>query len=69
MPAAYVDECFIPADLTDKGKSLDRYGLHWWILNYNGIDVRYARGILVSTSSCCPKKTSLLFARAKRENK
>jgi len=45
VPADYIDACFVPADIDDKGKPLARYGLHWWVLNYNGLDVFYARGI------------------------
>ena len=66
VPSAYVDECFVPADLTDKGKSLDRYGLHWWILNYNGIDVRYARGIFGQYIIVLPEK-NLVIVRTGKE--
>jgi len=45
VPADYIEECFIPADINDNGKPLARYGLHWWVLNYNGLDICYARGI------------------------
>ena len=45
VPADYIDACFVPADIDDNGKPLARYGLHWWVLNYNGLDVFYARGI------------------------
>lgn len=45
VPEKYVDSCFIPANLNCNDEPLIKYGLHWWILNYKGFDVHYARGI------------------------
>jgi len=45
VPEAYVVESLTPAPIQWNGKPLTKYGLHWWILNYNGMDFTYARGI------------------------
>ena len=40
-----VEEIKKPVVLND-GTIIPYYGLHWWLINYNGVDVTYARGIL-----------------------
>jgi CubicO group peptidase (beta-lactamase class C family) len=48
IPKHYIREMTTPVNyLTDDdAKMVDYYGLHWWILNYKGQKIPYARGIL-----------------------
>ncbi|HVA98274.1 MAG TPA: serine hydrolase [Bacteroidia bacterium] len=44
---AYVKASITPADLLDQdGNKNEKYGYNWWLLNYKGHPVFYARGIL-----------------------
>ncbi len=43
----YFEELSQPVNIKDKnGKVVDYYGYHWWITEYKGMKVLYARGIL-----------------------
>ncbi len=48
IPADYINETITPATyLKDKnGVAVDYYGYHWWLLNYRGMKMPVARGIL-----------------------
>ncbi|HET8861395.1 serine hydrolase [Marivirga sp.] len=46
VPAEYIEMAIQPAKLTGSEKSIPHYGYQWWILNYNGKQIPYARGIL-----------------------
>ncbi len=48
IPAAYINETITPATyLKNKdGVAVDYYGYHWWLLNYRGMTMPVARGIL-----------------------
>jgi len=54
---AYIQETITPADLRDKNTDLPntKYGLSWWIDNYEGLQIYYARGILGQYIICIPK--------------
>jgi len=43
---AYVDQCITPAPITDGGQPNTVYGYQWWLTQYDGMKVIYARGIL-----------------------
>ncbi|MFT7614794.1 MAG: CubicO group peptidase (beta-lactamase class C family), partial [Parvicellaceae bacterium] len=45
IPESYISESLSPAAIQWNGKPLTKYGLHWWILNYKGMNFTYARGI------------------------
>lgn len=46
LPLDYVAWSVVPAPLTEKtGEPQGRYGLHWWIIEYNGQQVFYMRGL------------------------
>ncbi len=47
VPASYIKEMITPVKyLTDEDAGMVQYyGLHWWILNYEGLHIPYARGI------------------------
>ena len=47
VPQNYVDESIVPANLLDEdNKPNTRYGYSWWMLDYKGMHIYYARGIL-----------------------
>ena len=47
VSSAYVKESTTPADIvTEDGSENKKYGLSWWLDNYNGLEIQYARGIL-----------------------
>lgn len=46
VPADYIEMATMPAQLIKSGKRIPHYGYQWWILNYKGKQIPYARGIL-----------------------
>lgn len=46
VPADYIEMATMPARLIRSGERIPHYGYQWWILNYNGKQIPYARGIL-----------------------
>ncbi|RUA33051.1 MAG: serine hydrolase [Bacteroidetes bacterium] len=46
VPAEYIEMATMPARLIRSGELIPHYGYQWWILNYNGKQIPYARGIL-----------------------
>ena len=46
VPAEYIEMATMPARLRVSGERIPHYGYQWWILNYNGKQIPYARGIL-----------------------
>lgn len=47
VPADYVAKSIVPAPLMDEDhQPNDRYGYSWWMLDYKGRHIYYARGIL-----------------------
>jgi CubicO group peptidase (beta-lactamase class C family) len=46
VPADYIEMATKPAQLTGSDISIPHYGYQWWILNYKGKKIPYARGIL-----------------------
>jgi CubicO group peptidase (beta-lactamase class C family) len=48
VSSAYVEKSISPANyiVDSKGEEVDFYGYQWWILNYKGSEIPYARGIL-----------------------
>ena len=57
----YVDSCFIPAVIMCNEAPLSKYGLHWWILNYKGMPVHYARGISGQYIITIPSKKLIII--------
>ncbi len=47
LPKDYLFESITPANylLNEKNKPLSYFGYHWWILNYRGFTIPYARGL------------------------
>lgn len=59
---AYVQESVRPADLKDEnGDPNKKYGLSWWMDNYEGVPFYYARGILGQYIICVPKYELVVF--------
>ena len=58
----YLEESFRPASyLTDKyGSPVDFYGYQWWMFNYNGIKVNFARGLLGQYIFMIPSKNMII---------
>lgn len=49
VPLEYLKESFTPANYltdADSGKPCDFYGYQWWLINFEGHSVIYARGLL-----------------------
>jgi CubicO group peptidase (beta-lactamase class C family) len=44
----------------DEAQMVDYYGLHWWILNYNGEMIPYARGILGQYIFVVPSQNAVI---------
>lgn len=62
LPLNYLQEALQPASfLTHKdGEKVDFYGYHWWILNYKGRQIPYARGILGQYIFIIPEKEAVV---------
>ncbi|WP_375579596.1 serine hydrolase [Marivirga tractuosa] len=46
IPADYIEVATQPARLMGSEEIIPHYGYQWWVLNYNGKQIPYARGIL-----------------------
>ncbi|HBS88308.1 MAG: serine hydrolase [Bacteroidetes bacterium GWF2_38_335] len=44
----------------EDGKKVDYYGYQWWIINYKGMDIPYARGILGQYIFVIPQKNAVV---------
>jgi CubicO group peptidase (beta-lactamase class C family) len=61
VPKDYVKSSIIPANLIDEeNKPNDRYGYSWWMLDYKGMHMYYARGILGQYVLAIPDKNLLM---------
>ncbi|MCW3787996.1 hypothetical protein OM075_16085, partial [Marinilabiliaceae bacterium AAT] len=63
IPADYIKKSITPAHyLTDSKthKAVDFYGYQWWIMNYNGKQVPYARGILGQYIFIIPEDNAII---------
>ena len=47
IPIDFLKQAWTPVNLPDdEGKVVDNYGYQWWMMDYNGVQVKYCRGIL-----------------------
>jgi CubicO group peptidase (beta-lactamase class C family) len=46
VPEEFIEMATMPARLIRSGEIIPHYGYQWWILNYKGKQIPYARGIL-----------------------
>lgn len=60
---SYLEQAFKPANfIKDKetGADVNYYGYHWWIINYKGMKIPYARGILGQYIFVIPEKNAVV---------
>jgi len=70
VPEAYVQKSIIPAQLLDEeNKSNNRYGYSWWMLDYKGMHIYYARGILGQYIVAIPDKNILMVRLGQKRSK
>jgi CubicO group peptidase (beta-lactamase class C family) len=58
----FVRESVSPAPISDKGKPNAIYGYQWWLMNFEGHDIFYARGILGQYIIVIPDQ-NIIFVR------
>lgn len=58
----YMEACFEPVNLPNKrsGENVDYYGLQWWMGEVEGLQIRYARGILGQYIIAVPEKNAVI---------
>lgn len=67
VDSAYVAESIKPAALIEEdGSPVKRYGYKWWLADYKGLEIFYARGILGQYIICIPEK-DLIVVRLGRK--
>lgn len=67
----YVNEAITPASylMTEEGDILDHYGFQYWIINYKGLKIPYARGILGQYIYSIPEKNAIIVRLGHKRNK
>jgi CubicO group peptidase (beta-lactamase class C family) len=67
----YIKEMTKPVKyLTDKDANMvDYYGLHWWIMNYKGEKIPYARGILGQYIYVLPREDAVIVRLGHKRSK
>ena len=58
----YVKNSIQPAPISDNGNPNKIYGFQWWLMEHNGMDIFYARGILGQYVIAIPEM-NLIFVR------
>jgi CubicO group peptidase (beta-lactamase class C family) len=70
VPEEYVKNSIIPANLVDEeNKPNNRYGYSWWMLDYKGMHIYYARGILGQYVVAIPDKNILMVRLGHKRSK
>jgi CubicO group peptidase (beta-lactamase class C family) len=70
VPEEYVKNSIVPANLVDEeNKPNDRYGYSWWMLDYKGMHIYYARGILGQYVVAIPDKNILMVRLGHKRSK
>ena len=65
----YVLETIKPANILSDNLPNNKYGYHWWLINYKGNDVFYARGILGQYILCIPSKNMIAVRLGHKRSK
>jgi CubicO group peptidase (beta-lactamase class C family) len=70
VPSDYVQQSVMPAALIDEdNKPNTRYGYSWWMLDYKGMHIYYARGILGQYVVAIPDKQLLMVRLGHKRSK
>ncbi len=66
----YMKACFEPVGLPNKrdGKTVDYYGLQWWMGEVNGMKIKYARGILGQYIIAVPQKNAVVVRLGRKRS-
>ena len=67
----YLDETFTPASyLTDENdKKVDYYGYQWWLLKYQGMNIKYARGLYGQYIIAIPDKKIVIVRLGNKKDR
>ena len=67
----YLDESFKPVSYLkdEEGSLVDYYGYQWWIINYKGLKINYARGLLGQYIIMIPEKNTVVVRLGKKRSK
>jgi CubicO group peptidase (beta-lactamase class C family) len=62
ISSSFIKEMTTPVNYltNDEAQMVDYYGLHWWIINYNGEQIPYARGILGQYIIAIPSENAVI---------
>ncbi len=72
IDSTYLSASFSPTMLPDEeGKATDYYGYQWWLINRNGVEVKYARGLGGQYMFAIPSKNMIIvrFGNKRSENR
>ena len=70
VPTDYIENSLKPADLLDvDGKQNTCYGYSWWMLDYKGMHIPYARGILGQYIILIPDKNVIVVRLGHKRSK
>ncbi len=66
----FIDSTFSPnlSLKTAEKQSVDFYGLHWWLMNYKGLTIRYAQGKYGQFLLLIPQKNAFLIRAGHSES-
>jgi len=67
----YLDESFNPVIYLkdEEGSAVDYYGYQWWMVNYKGYKINYARGLLGQYIFMIPEKNTVIVRLGKKRSK
>lgn len=71
LSSDFINEITTPARYltNDEAQMVDYYGLHWWIVNYNGEMIPYARGILGQYIFVIPSQNAVIVRLGHQRSK